>query len=186
MSQMPAAARTATRAPRRIEPVRPHLRVVPAVPTRPRRLPFVVLCSFLLTAGLLLLLFLNMSLAQGAYDWHRLADESQLMREKQQALEADVRQSRSPAVLAERARELGMVEGVSPAFLRLPDGQVLGIPQAAAPAPTASGDATSAPSSTASPSSSGSVSPSTRSGEASSPSSARASSSPSGEASADR
>ena len=150
MSQMPASARLAPRAPRRIEPRRPHLSVVPAPAPGPRRLPFVVLCSFLLAGGLLLLLVLNVGLAQGAYEWHELTDESQLLREQQQSLETQVRHDRAPDVLAERARELGMVGGVPPAFLRLPDGQVLGIPQAAAPSasPGASGDPTDSTAST--------------------------------------
>lgn len=181
MSQMPATVRPAPRASRRIEAERPRLRVVTAAPSRPRRLPFVMLCSFLLAAGLMLLLFLNMSLAQGAYDWHNLADESQRLREQQQSLEADVRRDRSPAVLAERAGDLGMVEGVSPAFLRLPDGQVLGIPQAAAPGGEAASEGTAgnssedAPGGSASPSPSGSATPSSSSSDPA-PSSSTASS----------
>lgn len=153
MSQMPALARSdaasaPARGPRRpAAPVRgsgrgsargssrSHLRVVTAAPRPPRRMPFVVLCSVVLAAGLLAVLFLNLQLAKGTYALHDLQRRSTLLAEQNEALTQQLAALQAPGVLAQRATELGMVPGSSPAFLRLPDGQVLGVPQAAATAP---------------------------------------------------
>jgi len=134
MSQMPALARPAARAPRRTvqtRPTRPALRVVQTAPTPASRLPFVLLCSVLLAAGLIAMLFLNMSLAQGAYRLHDLQRQATVLAEQEEALNADLGRLSSPTALAEKAAAIGMVPGLSPAFLRLPDGQVLGVPQVA-------------------------------------------------------
>lgn len=154
MSQMPALARSDTaaipasaRAPRRpsapartpsrgaSRPTRAHLRVVTAAPRPPRRMPFVVLCSVVLAAGLLAVLLLNIQLARGSYALHDLQRQSTVLSEQTEALNEQIATRQAPAALAQAATELGMVPGSSPAFLRLPDGQVLGVPQAPAQAP---------------------------------------------------
>lgn len=179
MSQMPAVARTDTAAlPASRRPSAPgrqqgragvrttgrsgaraHLRVVTAA-RPPRRMPFVVLCSVVLAAGLLAVLLLNLQLARGAYALHDLQRESVLLGEQEGQLREQLDGLEAPGVLAQRATELGMVPGSSPAFLRLPDGQVLGVPQAAATAPAAEGDGTDGASSGATPSAKPSAKPS--------------------------
>lgn len=154
MSEMPALARSdaataPARGPRRpAAPVRgtgrgsargssrSHLRVVTAAPRPPRRVPFVVLCSVVLAAGLLVVLLLNLQLAKGTYALHDLQRRSTILAEENDALTQRLTALEAPGVLAQRATELGMLPGSSPAFLRLPDGQVLGVPQAAVTAPT--------------------------------------------------
>ncbi|MDO5711291.1 MAG: hypothetical protein Q4P32_06075 [Micrococcales bacterium] len=149
MSQMPALARTdfrPTPAPTRrgSTPVRSgrsapaHLRLITAAPRPARQMPFIVLCSIVLAAGLLAVLFLNMQLAKGSYALHDLQRRSTILAEQQSQLTEHLTGVESPGVLASKATKLGMVPGSSPAFLRLPDGQVLGVPQAApAASPTA-------------------------------------------------
>lgn len=147
MSQMPALARSdaaaipaSGRSNRRPSAParsanRSHLRVVTAAPRPARRMPFIVLCSTVLAAGLLAVLFLNMALARGSYALHDLQRQSTILSEQQEALGEQLAAVSAPGILAQRATELGLVPGSSPAFLRLPDGQVLGVPQAAASAP---------------------------------------------------
>ncbi len=155
MSQMPALARTDLRSPtaparraaasaraprsapaRAPRPAPGHLKLVTAAPRPARQMPFVVLMAIVLAAGLLALLFLNMQLAKGSYALHDLQRRSTILAEQQEALGEQLSTLRAPGVLAAKATGLGMVPGSSPAFLRLPDGQVLGVPQAAPSAPS--------------------------------------------------
>lgn len=113
------------------------LRLVPARRSSAPRAPFVTMVVLLLAGGLLGLLALNTVLAQDAFTRHTLVKEQKALADREQSLEREVETLRTPRNLAARARELGMVQGSTPAFLRLPDGAVLGaeVPaEAAAPA----------------------------------------------------
>lgn len=138
MSQMPVM--TAPRPTRSAAAARPDLRVVGGggatrVATPPRRLPFALLCSALLAAGLVALLLINMSLAQGAYALHDLQSKSVALSQDEQRLAEDLAMVESPERLAQSARDIGMVPGNAPAFLDVSDGSVTGEPSAA-PTPT--------------------------------------------------
>ncbi len=129
-SARPATGRAA--APTR----RPALSLVPS--RRPRlavgalaRTPFVTLVVALLAAGLLGLLALNTLLAQDAFRLHTLKLDARELEDREQVLEREVEALQAPAALAARATELGMVPAGPPAFLRLPDGKVLGAETAA-------------------------------------------------------
>lgn len=142
MSQMSAAG--ALRAPRAHVQSRPELRVVhgaTAVAAPPRLLPFVLFCAGLLAAGLLALLFINMSLAQGAYQLRDLTVRSSMLGENEQELREELARLESPQHLSEAARSIGMVPGTDPAFLDVQEGQVIG---EATPAPEATKQATGA------------------------------------------
>jgi len=91
-----------------------------------RRAPFVAVVVSLLVAGLLGLLMLNTVLAQGSFALFSLRAESRVLADREQSLLREVEALRSPDALAEKAAELGMVQAGQPAFLRLPDGVVLG------------------------------------------------------------
>jgi cell division protein FtsB len=125
---VPAGAATATAA---------ALRLVPQRRSSAPRAPFVTMVVLLLAGGLLGLLALNTVLAQDAFTLHALVKEQKALVDREQTLEREVETLRTPRNLAQRARELGMVQGQTPAFLRLPDGAVLG-----AEVPTASLDGT--------------------------------------------
>lgn len=90
------------------------------------RVPFVAVLVSLLVAGLLGLLMLNTVLAQGSFALYTLRDDARVLADREQALLREVEALRSPATLAEKAAGLGMVPGGQPAFLRLPDGAILG------------------------------------------------------------
>lgn len=153
---MSAATSTARRLPTRTAPAgRPSagpvagtaataLRLVPQRRSSAPRAPFITMVVLLLAGGLLGLLALNTLLAQDAFRLHALVKEQKALVDREQALEREVETLRTPRNLAERARELGMVQGGPPAFLRLPDGAVLGA-EVPAEAPAAPAETPEAP-----------------------------------------
>jgi cell division protein FtsB len=94
-----------------------------------------VLIALLCVGGLVSLLLLNTVLAQDAYTLHSLQKETAALADTEQALAQQVAQAENPAVLAERARSLGLVPAPNPVFVRGSDGTILGVPTpAVAPA----------------------------------------------------
>jgi hypothetical protein len=126
-ANLPSTSRTAP-ASASATPRRPPLMLVqpPAVPAG--RAPFVAAVVVLLAAGLLGLLVLNTVLAKDAFRLHTLQVETKALAEREQVLTREVESLRAPGALAARAAALGMVPAGPPAFLRLPDGAVLGAP----------------------------------------------------------
>ena len=122
MSQM-ATARAlprsgATKAPR-------PLRLI--APAPPGHAGLVATCLVLLTAGFVAVLLLNTSMATGAFTVSRLQDRADELSDTRTALQHAVDAQSAPAELAKRALDLGMVPSTSAAFLRISDGQVLGV-----------------------------------------------------------
>ena len=101
--------------------------VVPRRSDAPRA-PFVAVVVSLLVSGLLGLLVLNTVLAQDAFALHTLSQDGRALADREQSLAREVEAMRSPEALAARADALGMVQAGPPAFLRLPDGAILGTP----------------------------------------------------------
>lgn len=119
---------TGVRTRRRGAP-RPVLTAVPA--PAPSHGGMLLVCAGLLLSGLLTLLFLNMSLAEGSFTVHELQRTAGELAETEDALEQSITAVSSPAALASRADRMGMVPAASPAFLRLEDGAVLGVAEPA-------------------------------------------------------
>lgn len=105
-------------------------RLVPSGRPNAARAPFVLLVVLILGSGLLALLLLNASVNQGSFQLSKLERETQELTDEQQALQQEVDSYSAPGTLDERARELGLVPGGTPAFL-LPDGTVRGKPEPA-------------------------------------------------------
>ncbi|MFF4405543.1 septum formation initiator family protein [Streptomyces sp. NPDC001262] len=112
------------------------VRLLPMGRLGTKRTPFVLLTVVLLGSGLISLLLLNSSLNQGSFELSKLQRGTTELTDQQQALQQEVDQLAAPDALARRARELGMIPGGSPVFLR-PDGTVIGTP---APAGTGTAD----------------------------------------------
>lgn len=111
------------------------LTVVPAGEPQPRA-PFAFSIVALMVTGLIGLLVLNTVLAKDAFKLHALQVEGRKLADTEQFLTREVEALRSPSVLAGKAAAMGMVQAGPPAFLRLPDGAVLGsAAPAQAPAP---------------------------------------------------
>ena len=112
---------------------RPHLRIVtPLRPERASRGVFALVVAGLLAVGMILILVINTSLAQGAFTVRELAAERAVLAQQEQALAEELAAAAAPRLLEERARELGMVPSENPVFLRVPTGEVLGTPKPAA------------------------------------------------------
>lgn len=130
---MSSLATSSLRAPatriRRREAPRPVLTVVPAA--APSHGGMLIVCAGLLLSGLLGLLLLNMSMAEGSFRVHELQRTAGELADAETALEQGITAVSAPAALAEQASRMGMVPAASPAFLDLQSGAVLGV---AAPA----------------------------------------------------
>jgi hypothetical protein len=85
----------------------------------------------ILVGGAVMLLVLNTSLAQGAFELSELGKQQRELAVSEQTLLQEVAKAESPESLQRRAQDLGMVPVASPVFLRLADGRVLGVPKAA-------------------------------------------------------
>jgi len=135
MSQMTSTARVGARALSRPTTETPRLRVVTGAPLRRGSAALVTICATLLAAGLIGLLLLNTALAQGSFTLHDLRSTSDQLTDAQGALSQSLDASESPANLAKRAADMGMVPAESAAFLRLSDGKIVGVAQQASPGP---------------------------------------------------
>lgn len=119
--------RTPEPAPRR----RAVLTIVPVREVSAPRAPFVVAVVSLLITGLIGLLVLNTVLGKDSFHLFELRAENRALLDQEQVLVREVEMLRSPATIADKATVLGMVPAGPPAFLRLPDGAVLGSAEAA-------------------------------------------------------
>lgn len=118
---------------------RPQLRVLAGRGPSAPRAPFVLLLVGLLTGGLVGLLLLNTAIARDSFVLEQLRQDNAALVLHEQALRQQADSAAAPQTLAARARALGMVPAGPPAFIRLPDGAVLGSPTPApSPSPTAS------------------------------------------------
>ncbi len=105
----------------------PRLTLVAPAPRRHGSLPFLLLCSFVLAAGLLLVLLLNMSLSVGSHTMQDLQGKAALLADESSDVQAELDATSHPSALAQRATKLGMVPASSSMFLSLPDGRELGV-----------------------------------------------------------
>ncbi|KAA1423479.1 cell division protein FtsL [Mumia zhuanghuii] len=110
---------------------RTPLRAVPARRPRTPRAPFVLLVVTVLAGGLVGLLLLNTSMQNGAFELAELEKKAQELQSRHAELALEVEQRSTPEAVAERAAALGMVPNTNPAFLRLPDGKIVGDPEPA-------------------------------------------------------
>ena len=124
-----ATARPLHRSPAR--PTRPQpLRVVRQQPQQGQP-AFVAACLALRVAGLLGVLMLNTSMAKGSFVLGDLQDQSNQLADAEEELGHAINAQSAPAELAKRALDMGMVPSETAAFLRLSDGQVLGVAEGA-------------------------------------------------------
>jgi hypothetical protein len=137
------AARQPATAP--VRRARTPLRVVPEAPFAPPKAPFVALVLGLLGAGLIALLVLNTAAAEDSYKLQRARQRDAALQLRQEQLQQQVDAMDNPAALAKRAQELGMGPAGNPAFIRLPEGTILGQPEAAQPLPSRSASASPSP-----------------------------------------
>jgi cell division protein FtsL len=109
------------------------LRLVRPVRSRARKAPFVVVVMTILSIGLVGLIVLSTILQAQSFEAEKLNSQAAALETQQQLLTREVDKLQSPANVARRAIQFGMVPNTNPAFLRLSDGKVLGKPEAAQP-----------------------------------------------------
>ncbi|HEY5134525.1 MAG TPA: hypothetical protein VIJ41_01935 [Candidatus Nanopelagicales bacterium] len=132
----PSAARRRPAPSRAAVRRRPALTAVPSAPaTVAGRGVFALVVLAMLVTGMGVLLVLNTSLAQGAFELGALSTTRNALAIQEQQLLQQVALEESPDALQARATTLGMVPVSAPVFLRLADGAVLGTPSAAVGAP---------------------------------------------------
>jgi len=88
------------------------------------------ICGFA-TIGLLLLLLVNTMTAKASFEKRQLQNQVSQLTAQEQQLQRKVAYQESPGQLIVTARQMGMVPAATPAFLRLSDHKILGVPQAA-------------------------------------------------------
>jgi cell division protein FtsB len=112
---------------------RARLSVVPRRVQKAPKVPFVSLVSLLLVTGVVGLLLFNTSMQQASFTATSLEQRAAVLDANEQALQMEIDTLRDPQKVATRAKQLGMVPRTNPAFIRLPDGKVLGNPTVAQP-----------------------------------------------------
>lgn len=123
----PSSTEYVTRGARAHRGARPHLRIVsPLRAERASRGVFALVVLTVLTVGMLAVLLINTSLAQGAFTVSQLKSEQTQLRQQEQTLTEAVAALGAPESLEARARGLGMVPSENPVFLDLTTGKVLG------------------------------------------------------------
>lgn len=113
----------------------PQLRVAPPAPVSAPRAPFVALILMVVVGGVLGILVVNTKINENAFHLDRLQKQQTALDLREQQLQKQIAEHEAPGNLAAAARKLGLVESGSPAFIRLPDGKLIGVPQPAGEQP---------------------------------------------------
>jgi len=82
------------------------------------------------------ILVLNTKINENAFRLHDLQQRQTALDVQEEQLQQELAELESPGSLAAAARRLGLVPAGTPAFIRLPDGRVLGVPQPASGQPS--------------------------------------------------
>ena len=109
----------------------PRLKVAPPRPVSVPRAPFVALILVVVVGGVLGILLINTKINENAFRLDGLQKQQAALNVQQEQLAKTIAEHEAPGNLAAAARKLGLVESGQPAFIRLPDGQVIGVPRPA-------------------------------------------------------
>ncbi|MEU4773412.1 septum formation initiator family protein [Micromonospora sp. NPDC023644] len=109
----------------------PRLRVAPPPPVKVPRAPFAALVLVLVVGGVLGILLVNTKINENAFRLEKLQEQQAKLDVEQQQLNKEIAEAEAPGNLEAQARRLGLVEAGEPAYIRLPDGKVIGVPQPA-------------------------------------------------------
>jgi hypothetical protein len=125
------ATEYATRGARKHRLSRPHLRMVsPLRSERASRGMFALIVTGLLIVGMVVILVINTTIAQGAFTVSELQAQQATLTQQEQELSRSIADAAAPDALEQKARAMGMVPSESPVFLN-PDGSIVGKPKAA-------------------------------------------------------
>ena len=107
----------------------PRLRVAPPAPINAPRAPFITLVVVIVVVGVLGILLINTKTAENSFRIDSLQKQQAKLDSQQQDLENEIAANNSPGSLDAAARRLGLVKADNPAYIRLPDGKVFGVPK---------------------------------------------------------
>lgn len=96
------------------------------------RAPFLLLMVGLVVVGVLGVLVLNTKINENSFRLNDLRNTQAGLDLQEQQLERNLADLESPGNLRAAATRLGLVPAGTPAFINLPDGRVVGVPQPAA------------------------------------------------------
>jgi hypothetical protein len=113
--------------------------VAPPAPVSAPRAPFVALVLGVVVTGVLGILVLNTKINENAFRLAHLEDQQNTLDEQEQQLNEQLADDSSPTNLAALARAQGMVNAGQPAYITLPNGAVIGVPQPANGMPSVTG-----------------------------------------------
>ncbi|MEW2382059.1 hypothetical protein AB0873_08195 [Micromonospora sp. NPDC047707] len=114
----------------------PRLRVAPPAPVSVPRAPFAALIVTLVVGGVLGILLVNTKINENAFRLEKLQQQQAKLDLEQQQLNRQIAEHEAPGNLTAAARRLGLVEAGEPAYIRLPDGKTIGVPQPASGQPS--------------------------------------------------
>lgn len=104
------------------------LRAVPKQASQLAQLPFILFIAVLLGGGLIGVLVLSTTIQTQSGELSALQTKEAQLRYQEAALVVEAQGLRSSQALAEQAWELGMRPNPNPAFIKMPTGEVLGVP----------------------------------------------------------
>ncbi len=140
--EFPTQGSAALRPVERVDPATtqgaesPRLRVAPPPPVRVPRAPFAALVVLLVVGGVLGILAVNTKINENAFRLLELQEQQAKLDLEQQQLKKQIADAEAPGNLAAQARKLGLVDSGEPAYIRLPDGELIGVPQPAGGQPS--------------------------------------------------
>ena len=125
----------------------PRLHVAPPAPVSAPRAPFIAVVIGVVVAGVFGILLINTKTNENTFELSRLQDRQAVLDNQQQRLENQIAGYESTGNLDAAARRLGLVKADTPAYIRLPDGKIIGVPRAGTgqPAVTAQDPAAAKP-----------------------------------------
>lgn len=101
------------------------LSVVPSLSTK-RRIPLLVTLLLMILASSVIVLLLNVFIANGQYAMVGLKGQERTLSQENEALRQEAQYLEAPQVIAEKATKLGMVKPGTPAAINLDTGKVTG------------------------------------------------------------
>jgi type II secretory pathway pseudopilin PulG len=110
-------------------PAAPRLRVAPPAPVSAPRAPFIAVVIAIVVAGVFGVLLINTKTNENTFELSRLQDRQAALDNQQQRLENQIAGYESTGNLDAAARRLGLVKADTPAYIRLPDGKIIGVPR---------------------------------------------------------
>ncbi|MFC4020295.1 hypothetical protein ACFOW4_20445 [Micromonospora sp. GCM10011542] len=114
----------------------PRLRVAPPPPVSVPRAPFAALIVVLVVGGVLGILAVNTKINENAFRLEKLQQQQARLDQQKQQLDKQIAKAEAPGNLTAEARRLGLVDAGELAYIRLPDGKTIGVPQPATGQPS--------------------------------------------------